>query len=132
MDRDEERQEPNISIGAQVVDAAGQLIGTVIDVDPVYLVVEQAVSADFYIPIDVVGSFDETTVTLTVSREEAVGESWETEPAAMVGFASTDSFPPGILFGGHLEEMGTTDEELGAVEDEVTDDAPDDDEVPVG
>jgi hypothetical protein len=89
-----ERRELVISPGAEVVDSEGEVLGTVQDVMPDYLVVAKGrgFPSDRYIPAGAIREANEQTVSLTVSKDEALGQKWEHPPTA----AAADTATPGV------------------------------------
>ena len=108
-------QSTQIDPGSDVVDANGDLVGTVIDAAPSYVLVEQGrfFPDDVYIPIEAIAAIEPGVVRLRLTGEEALAEGWHAGPPAGVGFLSTAAQAPGIALGGHVEELGTTEEDLG-------------------
>ena len=102
-----------IEAGADVRDAAGDLVGVVLEAAPSYVLVEQGrfFPDDVYVPIEAVAAVEEGTVRLNVSGQEALDEGWHAAPPAGVGAFSTEGLAPGLALGGHVEELGTTEED---------------------
>jgi uncharacterized protein (TIGR02271 family) len=86
--------------GAEVYGADGDKVGTVSAVYPGYIVVEKGFffPTDYYIPLSAVASYDTDRVYLSVSKDAALGQGWDTRPVdletATVGTttATTDTF----------------------------------------
>ncbi len=97
--------------GANVVGSDGHPLGTLVAVAPTYLIVEQGDATELYVPLDAVATFDAATVTLNLTRDEAQATSWETAPASFAGFAATEQLAPGIPLAGHIDDLGTTEDD---------------------
>ncbi len=95
-------------------DAAGDLVGVVLEAAPSYVLVEQGrfFPDDVYVPIEAVTAVEEGTVRLNVSGQEALDEGWHAAPPVGVGAFSTEGLAPGIALGGQVEELGTTEEDV--------------------
>lgn len=102
--------------GWDVRDSRNELVGTVVEAAPSYVLVEQGrfFPDDVYIPIEIIAGIEVGVVRLSVTGEEALAEGWHVAPPVGVGFASTEYFAPGIVFGGQVEELGTTEEDATA------------------
>ncbi len=102
--------------GWDVRDARDELVGTVIEAAPSYVLVEQGrfFPDDVYIPIDAIGGIEPGVVRLNVTGQQALDQGWHAAPSTGVGFLSTDYLAPGIALGGQVDELGTTEEDAGA------------------
>jgi hypothetical protein len=111
-----------IEAGAEVRDAAGDLVGTVLEAAPTYVLVEQGrfFPDDVYVPIEAVAAIEPGTVRLSVSGQEALDAGWHAAPPAGIGAFSTEGLAPGIALGGHVEELGTTEEDAAAGDERPT------------
>src|SRR5215217_174028 len=86
--------------GAEVFGSDGDKVGTVSAVYPGYIVVEKGLffPTDYYIPMSAVASYDTNQVSLTVSKDAALGRGWDVRPVdletATIGTtsATTDTF----------------------------------------
>lgn len=99
--------------GWDVRDAADNLVGTVVEAGPSYVLVEQGrfFPDDVYVPLEAVGRIEPGVVRLNLTGAAALDEGWHVAPPAGVGFLSTESMAPGIALGGRVEELGTTEED---------------------
>lgn len=109
----------SIRAGSDVRDAADDLVGTVLEAAPTYVLVEQGrfFPDDVYVPIEAVGSVEAGVVRLNVSGADALAAGWHAGPPAGIGALSTAGLAPAIAIAGHVEELGTTEEDAdGAAE----------------
>ncbi len=67
-----------ISEGAEVVDANGERLGSVIAAAPDYIVAEKGFffPTDFYIPLAAIAEVSDATVRLNVTKAEALDHGW--------------------------------------------------------
>ena len=105
--------------GSDVVDARGDWVGTVVEAAPSYVLVEQGrfFPDDVYIPLGAVAALEPGVVRLAVTGEEALAASWHVGPPTGIGPLSTESAAPGVALGGHVEGLGTTEEDAGGADD---------------
>lgn len=110
----EPREPSDIGIGWDVRDVDGELVGTVIEATDSYLLVEQGrfFPDDVYIPLDVVAKVEPGAVTLDLTGQAALDAGWHAGPPVGVGAFSTDNLAPGIVFGGQIDELGTTEDDV--------------------
>lgn len=108
------REPSDIGIGWDVRDVNGELVGTVIEATESYLLVEQGrfFPDDVYIPLDAIGGVEPGAVTLSLTGQEALDAGWHAGPPVGVGAFSTDNLAPGIVFGGQIDELGTTEDDV--------------------
>ena len=85
-------QQWTIPSGADVVGADGAKVGSVVDVQGTYIVVEKGFffPTDYYIPTGAVTNFDGNTVYLNVTKDEALHQGWDTVPAGATSGSATD------------------------------------------
>ena len=117
MEQDEgEGDALEIEPGWDVRDVDDELVGTVIEVAPNYVVVEQGrfFPDDVYVPDDAIGAIEPGVVRLNVTGKAALDEGWHAAPPVGIGALSTDYLAPGIALGGQVEELGTSEEDAGA------------------
>lgn len=112
-DRSDADRADGFAPGASVVGADGQPVGTLVAAAPTYLIVEHGAASELYVPIDAIASSDEERVTLNLTRDEALAASWETGTPSFVGFAATEQLAPGIPLAGHVDDLGTTEDDGG-------------------
>lgn len=107
---------PEIEPGWDVRDVAGELVGMVIEATESYVLVEQGrfFPDDVYIPLDAVAGVEPGAVTLNLTGQAALDAGWHTGPPVGVGAFSTDTLAPGIVFGGQVDELGTTEDDVVA------------------
>ena len=105
---------PEVEPGWDVRDVDGELVGTVIEVAPSYVLVEQGrfFPDDVYLPLDVIGEVTPGVVSLSVTGQAALNAGWHAGPPAGVGAFSTAYMAPGIMLGGQIEELGTSTEDV--------------------
>lgn len=103
-----------IEEGWDVFDDDGELVGTVIEATDSYVLVEQGrfFPDDVYVPLESVASIDAGAVRLAVSGQTARDSGWHAGPPVGAGAFSTEYLAPGIVFGGQVEELGTTEDDL--------------------
>lgn len=103
-----------IEEGWDVFDDDGELVGTVIEATDSYVLVEQGrfFPDDVYVPLDSVASVEAGAVRLAVSGQTARDSGWHAGPPVGAGAFSTEYLAPGIVFGGQVEELGTTEDDL--------------------
>ena len=108
------RQPSDIGAGWDVRDVDGELVGTVIEATDSYLLVEQGrfFPDDVYIPLDAVAGVEPGAVTLDRTGQAALDSGWHAGPPVGVGAFSTDNLAPGIAFGGQVDELGTTEDDV--------------------
>jgi len=84
--------------GTNVYGSDGEKVGSVVAVQPGYIVVEKGFffPTDYYIPVSAVATADDDGVTLNVTKEAALNQGWDTEPvgdyAVTSGYAREDDF----------------------------------------
>lgn len=103
-----------IESGWDVIDVHGELVGTVIDATDTYVLVEQGrfFPDDVFLPLETVASIKDNAVRLTISGQTALDSGWHAGPPVGAGAFSTGYLAPGIMFGGQVEELGTTEDDL--------------------
>src|SRR5947209_1678031 len=91
-----------IAEGTDVLGADGGKLGSVVAVEPTYVVVEKGFffPTDYYIPTSAIANHDGSTVYLTVSKDEALHQGWDTQPTDEMLSTTT---------GGYTADTGTTD-----------------------
>ncbi len=82
----------NISEGTDVYGSDGEKIGSVVAVQANYVVVEKGFffPTDYYIPMSAIASEDDGKAYLSVTKDAALDQGWDTEPSADT-FATTGS-----------------------------------------
>ena len=102
--------------GFDVRDARDDLVGTVIEAAPSYVLVEQGrfFPDDVYLPIEAIAAIEPGVVRLSLTGQEALDRSWHVAPPVGAGFLATDTLAPGIPLAGHVDELGTTEDEASA------------------
>ncbi len=82
MDRTETQR--GFREGDEVYGSDGEKVGSVVAVQPNYIVVEKGFffPTDYYIPTSAVASYDEGRVYLGVTKDEALNQGWDAEPTA--------------------------------------------------
>ncbi len=99
--------------GFDVRDARDDLVGTVIEAAPSYVLVEQGrfFPDDVYLPIEATATIEPGVVRLALTGQEALDRGWHVAPPVGAGFLATDTIAPGIPLAGHVEELGTTEDD---------------------
>ena len=102
--------------GFDVRDARDDLVGTVIEAAPSYVLVEQGrfFPDDVYLPIEAITAIEPGVVRLALTGEDALDQGWHVAPPVGAGFLATDTLAPGIPLAGHVDELGTTEDDLPA------------------
>ena len=69
--------------GMTVYGADGDKVGTVTEVGPAYITVEQGffVTTDYYAPTSAIAAVGDRAIHLTVPRDEVVTQGWDLKPA---------------------------------------------------
>jgi uncharacterized protein (TIGR02271 family) len=75
-------QDFQITEGTDVYGSDGEKVGSVVAVQPNYVVVEKGFffPTDYYIPTSAVASYDDGRVYLSVTKDEALNQGWDAEP----------------------------------------------------
>ncbi len=86
-----------IAEGTDVVGINGDKVGEVVAVHPNYIVVEKGFffPTDYYIPTSAINNYDGDKVYLTVSKDDALNQGWDTVPAEGTYADTTDTAPVG-------------------------------------
>jgi uncharacterized protein (TIGR02271 family) len=103
--------------GADVFGMGGEKVGTVRAVDTEYIVVEKGFffPSDYYIPYGYVSGVSDEGVFLSITKDEALNQNWDTAPtaataydanaAADTGYAADTQARAGSLERGHEETV---------------------------
>ncbi len=80
---DMEGRQFQITEGTDVYGSDGEKVGSVVAVQPNYVVVEKGFffPTDYYIPTSAVASADQGQVYLSVTKDEALNQGWDAEPS---------------------------------------------------
>ena len=83
----------SITEGTDVYGSDGDKVGSVVAVQPNYIVVEKGFffPTDYYIPTSAVASFEDDRVYLNVTKDAALNQGWDSEPTADA-YATTGSY----------------------------------------
>ena len=102
--------------GWDVRDSQDELVGIVIEAAPSYVLVEQGrfFPDDVYLPIEAIAAIEPGVVRLALTGQEALDRGWHVAPPAGAGFLATDTLAPGLPLAGHVDELGTTEDDLPA------------------
>ncbi|MGI8644318.1 MAG: DUF2382 domain-containing protein [Thermomicrobiales bacterium] len=86
-----------IAEGTDVVGVNGEKVGEVVAVHPNYIVVEKGFffPTDYYIPTSAINNYDGDKVYLSVSKDDALNQGWDTVPAEGSYADTTDTAPAG-------------------------------------
>jgi uncharacterized protein (TIGR02271 family) len=73
-----------ITEGTDVYGSDGDKVGSVVAVQPNYIVVEKGFffPTDYYIPTSAIASYDDGKVYLNVTKDAALNQGWDAEPTA--------------------------------------------------
>jgi len=96
---DMEGRQFTITEGTDVYGSDGDKVGSVVAVQSNYIVVEKGFffPTDYYIPTSAIASYDDGKLYLSVTKDQALNQGWDTEPTG--DFATT---------GGYAADMGAT------------------------
>ena len=92
-----------ISEGTDVYGSDGDKVGSVVAVQPNYVVVEKGFffPTDYYIPTTAISSYDDGKVYLNVTKDQALNEGWDVEPTGYDTVTTTTDT-------GYVADMGST------------------------
>ena len=99
----------HVQPGATVHGSDGEKMGSIIEIGPDYVVVEKGLffPTDYFVPTGAIASIDGDRVTLTMTRDEALAQGWETDPAERAPeTAATPETDPG--FRGDFDGVAVT------------------------
>ncbi len=87
---DRTTREWTINEGTDVVGSGGDKVGEVVAVQDDYIVVEKGFffPSDYYIPISAIAHFDGKTVYLSVTKDEALEQGWDSDPTVTAGVST--------------------------------------------
>src|SRR3712207_827012 len=111
---DSTTQQWNFAEGTDVVGSDGGKVGEVVAVQPNYIVVEKGFffPTDYYIPTSAVANYDGDKVYLSVSKDEALNQGWDSMPQEDASYATTTTTydtATTATTGGYATDMGATD-----------------------
>jgi len=103
-----------LTTNMDVFGSDGEKVGTIVAVDPTYIVVEKGFffPTDYYIPLTAISRVDANGVVLAVTKDEALHQHWDVAPtmAATADGASTSTIPTTDWTGtAATAPVGTTD-----------------------
>lgn len=89
MDGMNQQQWP-IKTGDDVLGADGQKVGSVVAVEPNYIVVEKGFffPTDYYIPMNAIAGYNSGTAQLNVTRDQALKQNWQQAPTEAQNLAA--------------------------------------------
>jgi uncharacterized protein (TIGR02271 family) len=102
--------------GADVYGADDAKLGSVVALQPGYLVVEKGFffPTDYYIPTSAVASFEDDRVYLNVTKDAALNQGWDSEPSADA-YVTTGSYTADVdTMATGTATVGATDMGYGA------------------
>jgi hypothetical protein len=72
----------NIKEGTDVFGADGDKVGKIISFTDRYFVVEKGFffPTDYYIPLSAIATADDDNIYLSVTKDEALNQGWDTQP----------------------------------------------------
>jgi uncharacterized protein (TIGR02271 family) len=84
-----------IAEGTNVYGSDGDKVGSVVSVQPSYIVVEKGIffPTDYYIPVGAIASAGDDGIYLNVTKDAALNQGWDTEPVA--DYAATTEYTRG-------------------------------------
>ena len=93
MDRAYEEQR-GFREGDEVFGADGEKVGSVVAVQPGYVVVEKGFffPTDYSIPMSAIASNDDGRVYLSVGKDEALNQGWDAAPMGTVDYAMAETY----------------------------------------
>jgi uncharacterized protein (TIGR02271 family) len=99
----------DITEGTDVYGSDGDKVGSVVAVQPNYVVVEKGFffPTDYYIPTSAITSYDDGKIYLNVTKDQALSEGWDVEPTddlAAADYSTTD-----VSGTGYAEDRAGTD-----------------------
>jgi uncharacterized protein (TIGR02271 family) len=105
MDRSETQN--MISEGTDVYGSDGEKVGSVVAVQPSYVVVEKGFffPTDYYIPSSAIASAGDDGVYLNVTKDAALNQGWDAEPTGDA--VATDTYAAGATTVGTVETVDT-------------------------
>ena len=85
------RSQFSVNEGDEVYGSDSEKVGKVIAVQNDYVVVEKGwfFPTDYYIPVSAISSYDDGNIYLNVTKDAALNQGWDTEPAMTTGYATT-------------------------------------------
>lgn len=92
-----ERQQNYVREGAEVFGADGDKVGKVAAIEANYLIVEKGFffPTDYYIPLNAIQSYNEEQVFLTTTKDEALNQGWDVQPAPDDGIRTEEGYNTG-------------------------------------
>ncbi len=68
--------------GASVYGSDGEKLGSLMEIGPEYIVVEKGLffPTDYFVPTGAIESVEPDRITLTMTRDEALGQGWDKDP----------------------------------------------------
>jgi len=121
MDRDLNQWIPQV--GLDVIGADGEKVGEIDGVERDYFIVRKGFffPQDHYIPMTAVSSYDEGTVYLNVTKDEALEQDWTNPPAPGAGYDTTLTSETDVNAADTYRgaDVGAANTTLGAQTDEV-------------
>ncbi len=93
--------------GDEVYGSDGDKVGKIVAVQPNYVVVEKGFffPTDYYIPTSAVATYDDGKAYLTVAKDAALNQGWDTEP----------TIDADATTGGYTADMGSTTTPIGTM-----------------
>ena len=109
MDRTSEQW--TVREGTDVFSADDQKVGKVVAVQPTYLVVEKGFffPTDYYIPTSAVANYDGDKAYLSVTKDEALNQGWDSMPQEDASYTTTSTtYDTAGTAGSYTADMGAT------------------------
>jgi uncharacterized protein (TIGR02271 family) len=112
---DSTTQQWNFAEGTDVVGSDGDKVGEIVAVQPNYIVVEKGFffPTDYYVPTSAVANYDGDKVYLSVTKDEALNQGWDSMPQDDAVYTETtttyDTDTTTVPAGGYSADMGATD-----------------------
>ncbi len=108
----------SITEGTDVYGSDGEKVGSVVAVQPNYVVVEKGFffPTDYYIPMSAIATHEEGQVYLNVSKDAALNQGWDAEPTGGEAYATetvtTGTVAAGTSDLGYDTDVSRTDAEM--------------------
>ena len=121
MDRTSEQW--TVREGTDVISADDQKVGKVVAVQPTYLVVEKGFffPTDYYIPTSAVANYDGDKAYLSVTKDEALNQGWDSMPQEDASYTTTSTtYDTAGTAGSYTADMGATGDQYAATQRTTT------------
>jgi uncharacterized protein (TIGR02271 family) len=105
----------NFAEGTDVVGSDGDKVGEIVAVQPNYIVVEKGFffPTDYYIPTSAVANYDGDKVYLSVTKDDALNQGWDTMPTEDAIYTETTTT---TTYGTDTAPVGSYSADMGATD----------------